>query len=243
MKGDAVQAYASRLVAELEQANLHVRLFGGIGVALLVDYVQLFGTGREIKDIDLVARSEHFRRAWDYLQTLHWKPNRKELFAGYSPKAILWNDALSLQLDLYADPLVFNQRIVLGERLTLISPTITPVDLLLTKLQIHAVTERDLKDILGLLTLDVSSSRESCLNVSRIAEVCSADWGLWFACTSNLRMLANWIEVKMRQSPVLGHAQHSLAHIEKSIAEHPKTVGWKVRNLIGRRLGWYYETD
>ena len=70
----------------------------------------------------------------------------------------------------------FEKRLELDER------TLTLADLLLSKLQIVRMTEKDLKDIYALVNdhrLEPNPNGHEAIDVSRVADVCSNDWG-WY---------------------------------------------------------------
>ena len=60
-------------------------------------------------------------------------------------------------------------------------------ELLLTKLQIIELNEKDVRDTVLLFHgHDVDDHDDDAVNGARIAELCANDWGLWRTITANL---------------------------------------------------------
>ena len=73
-------------------------------------------------------------------------------------------------------------------RLELDFPDMDFADLLLTKLQIHYVNDKDLLDIIGLSTHDKWDEEA---NAQRIVGILSNDWGFYYDAVNNLRAAAS----------------------------------------------------
>jgi hypothetical protein len=64
-------------------------------------------------------------------------------------------------------------------------PTISLVDLLLEKMQIVRINEKDIIDTIMLLREhDVGSSDDETINIDYMAKTCKSDWGLWKTVTA-----------------------------------------------------------
>jgi hypothetical protein len=118
--------------------------------------------------------------------------------------------------------------------------TVPLAELLLTKLQIVELNEKDVKDALALLhDHQVEEEDGDAINGAHVARLCAADWGLWRTFTANLGSLGDHLgrydlpdESKER---IAGRIQELQARIE----EEPKSFGWKMRSKIGDRKRWY----
>jgi len=76
--------------------------------------------------------------------------------------------------------------------------TVPLAELMLTKLQIIEVNEKDIRDMVLLLYgHDVADHDDDSVNGQRIAELCASDWGLWRTITGNLERCR---ELAQRQS-------------------------------------------
>jgi hypothetical protein len=128
----------------------------------------------------------------------------------------------------------------LGDRLHLDAVTLPPADLLLTKLQIFELTDKDQRDLLSLLLdHEIGSLDGDDVNGSYVARLCAEDWGLWRTSTRNLDRLATVLD----QYPLSGGERIVIAGRLNKLQEHisvrPKSLRWKARAVVGERLPWY----
>ena len=120
----------------------------------------------------------------------------------------------------------------LKDRLLLDAETLTPADLLLTKLQVVEVNERDLKDAAAILH-DHDSGDE------RVAEILAADWGWWRTVTANLDQLAGWVSGLTGFERGAERIRVRIAALAHRIDDQPKSLRWKARAKVGERVRWY----
>jgi hypothetical protein len=133
-----------------------------------------------------------------------------------------------------------SHQIPFGERMTLEPLTVPLAELLLTKLQVVELNEKDVRDALALLHDHPVEDRDGdSINAAHIGKLCASDWGLWRTFTANLKALEGHLgrfelteESKERITERVGAL---LGRIE----EEPKSLGWKMRSKIGERKRWY----
>ena len=91
------------------------------------------------------------------------------------------------QVDLFVGCLLDVSQIPLDGRLEVDPVSIPLAELLLTKLQVVELNEKDVRDALALLhDHRVADADGESVNGARVAELCAADWGLWRTITQNL---------------------------------------------------------
>jgi hypothetical protein len=124
--------------------------------------------------------------------------------------------------------------------------TIDVVDLLLSKLQIVELNEKDVRDIFQLLSGcpisgDGADSSEPSIDRERFCKVMGGDWGWWRTVTGNLAKLPllasdrpDLVPAAARHDPV--RAAERLVEMAK---ETPKTIQWKMRAKVGEKVRWY----
>jgi hypothetical protein len=146
--------------------------------------------------------------------------------------------------DIFLDRLEFSHDIPFEGRLEADEPTIPLAELLLEKMQIAKLNQKDVIDSIMLLREHQVGDNDSTVNASRIAYLCARDWGLWKTATTNLNRVAE-IASHMEKlseddrSDVTGKVNELLARIE----ETPKTTGWKMRARVGERRKWYRDVE
>jgi hypothetical protein len=121
-------------------------------------------------------------------------------------------------------------RIELADRLALDSPTLTATDLLLTKLQVVELNEKDADDAALLLAEhEVGRGNGDWIDADYLAAVAADDWGFWRTMTGTLARL-----VELR--PLVAAKARALEHI---LDEAPKSRRFKLRARVGERKRWY----
>jgi hypothetical protein len=128
-------------------------------------------------------------------------------------------------------------------RLELDYPTLSLADLLLTKLQIQQITEKDIKDMIALLAEhDVGTDGPEVVDESRLLALTKDDWGLFHTATTNLRAVEEWAQGLDVLEPALqGEVIEKTGALVSKMETEPKTRRWKLRAKIGTRVRWYEE--
>jgi hypothetical protein len=133
-----------------------------------------------------------------------------------------------------------SHEIPFGKRMTLEPLTVPLAELLLTKLQIIELNEKDVRDALALLyDHPVGEEDGESVNGARIARLCASDWGLWRTFTANLEALEGHLQRYDLPDGGKERIKERIEALLKRIEEEPKGFGWKMRAKIGDRKRWY----
>ncbi len=149
------------------------------------------------------------------------------------------------KVDVFFDKLEMSHTIDLKNRLEIDFPTLAVSDLLLEKMQIVKINEKDVKDSLILLhEHDVGEEDRETINLKYISRLLAEEWGFCYTVTTNLKKL----KTLLSQYDVFGNSSKSTIEqrIDKilgRIEEHPKSMKWKMRARIGTSRKWYAEVD
>ena len=100
----------------------------------------------------------------------------------------------AVKVDVFMDELVMAHTIDFKQRLALEYPCVPLADLLLSKLQIHEITDNDLMDLLVLLLEHRFGSGPSEVDADHVARVLARDWGFWFEAMENIAKLRQAID-------------------------------------------------
>jgi hypothetical protein len=127
--------------------------------------------------------------------------------------------------------------IPLEERLEVDETSVPLAELLLTKLQIIELNEKDVRDAVALLLEHpLGDGDGGTVNASRVAKLCAEDWGLWRTITMNLDKVR---QQASRYDVDHGAVEQRLSELLDRIEAEPKSRGWKLRAKIGERKRWY----
>jgi hypothetical protein len=145
--------------------------------------------------------------------------------------------------DVFLDELVMAHTVDLRGRLELAALTVTPVDLLLSKLQIHAITDNDLIDLTVLLAEHDTGPAEA-IDLAHLTAIMARDWGFHHTAMTNLRALRTALERFPALPPATAAAvDRRIATIQHAIEQVHKTRRWRLRARIGTRMRWYEHVD
>jgi len=131
------------------------------------------------------------------------------------------------------------------KRLDLDYPTIPLTELLLEKMQIVQINEKDIKDSIVLLREHpIGAGDNETLNVSYVAKLLSQDWGFYYTATTNLAKTRSFVEKYDRlQSGDVSDVQKKIDELQAAIDSEPKSVSWKMRAQIGPSKKWYRDVQ
>lgn len=223
-----------KLVAAAEARGITMRLLGGVAVLAHGHGSLPEGGVREIADIDAAVAARQSRALAALLTGEGYAPeSRFNALNGH--RRMLFYGPLG-QIDVLVGTFEMCHRFQLTPRLRLEHPTLTVSDLLLTKLQIVELNEKDARDALVLIGEHELGRKEGDLiNLDYLDSMTRGDWGLWRTITGTLERLKEHAD---------GHkVDRKIAEISRSLEEAPKTWRWKARGRLGERVRWYVLPD
>lgn len=228
-----------RLLGVAQAANVPLSLLGGVAVRIRAAEVPP-ALDREYKDLDFaVARGrtadvERLLRAAGYeAQVMFNAMNGKE-------RMLFHDTGHGRQVDIFVGSFRMCHEIPLGDRLTAGEATVPLAELLLTKLQIIELNEKDVRDTVLLLHgHEIADGDGDAVNGARIAQLCAADWGLWRTITHNLTRCHEHVDDYGLPDADRHRIRERFGALLGRIMDEPKTRGWKLRARIGERKRWY----
>lgn len=237
-----------RIIDAVEAAGAPIRVLGSIGIALHCPDAKalLPSFDRTYADIDFAAYASDARGVTSALRRLGYREDREVSITSEGRRAIFDHPtAPQVHLDVFFDELEFCHRIPLAGRLEADRPTIPLAELLLSKLQIVKLNEKDVVDtILLLLDHELGTGDDDVIDAGRVADLCAADWGLWRTLSMNLEKVRALVETY----PQLGADQRTRVlaatqALKRTIDQAPKPLAWRVRDRIGDRRQWWTDVD
>jgi len=215
--------------------QMHCPQFGYLQAAL----------GRAYTDIDFGAYSKQNKQISVLMSSLGYTENREVFIGTEGERAIFDKLGTGLHVDIFYEKLDFCHAIYWRDRLEIDSPTIPLTELLLEKMQIVQINEKDVIDtIMLLLEHPLGDVDEETINMKFAAQLCANDWGLWRTTTMNLEKVKQLAQgysqlTSEQKSKVESQVIESLARLNNE----PKSVAWKIRDRVGDRVKWYKDVD
>lgn len=254
---------AFKIVDTAKQRDVSLRLLGALAISLcssefanLHQSLKRLGSAtRAFTDIDLIGYAKQRVKVREVMEDdLDYVVDQNVLLFRGKERLLYHHPKGLYHLDIFFDRLSFSHEIALGSdpkkgRLQLRYPTITPTDLLLEKLQIHAISQKDLKDIIVLLRAhDLGMTDEGkVINLKHVSSLLANDWGFWKDATTNLHDVITYAE-KYRSESLLPEADFAnvsvkISQILEAAEKEPKTKNWDARARIGETKQWWNSVE
>lgn len=248
MNPDELLEIALDLKAKGAAQGVTLRLLGSLavrahtqGTSKLIDLLQRVPT----HDIDFMGYSKEQVNADRMFRNLGYVPDPSVAFSQeYGIQRLIYHDrAQGIMAEIFQDKLRMAHTLDFFGRLELDSPTISLVDLLLSKLQIQQITEKDIKDMIALLAEHgLGKGDQEKIDVNYLLTLISDDWGLYYTTKNNLSVVQEWVgRMEVLDASVRQDVDAKLEDMINRIEAEPKSTRWKLRAKIGTRMRWYEE--
>jgi hypothetical protein len=234
---DDVLAEGERVLAAARAEGVPLRLVGGVAVWLRARDAVPHTLSREYKDLDFATTRKRAGDAQQLLRNLGYAPHVAFNTMNSKERLLFFDDPHERQVDVFVGSFRMSHEIPLEGRLEVDDVSVPLAELLLTKLQIVQLNEKDVRDTVAMLVAhDVGETDGATLNAPRVAQLCAADWGLWRTITKNLENVGAHLDGYDVDRDVIARR---LAEIEERIEAEPKSRSWRLRGRIGERKRWY----
>jgi hypothetical protein len=244
---DKFENELKRIFEASEKAGVILRVIGSLAFQMHCPkhgYLQQ-AMGRAYTDIDFAAYGKQTTAIRALFEKLGYTDNKEVFIVSGGERAIFDRKELGLHVDIFYEKLDFCHVIRWEGRLEVDSPSIPLAELLLEKMQIVEINEKDVIDtIMLLIEHPLGDIDRETINIARVAQMCAADWGLWRTTTMNLnkvRALAHGYEQLKPDQKALVEQQVEAA--TKRIEAEPKSMAWRLRARVGDRVKWYKDVD
>ena len=260
-RSEPVMVAAGRgLVATTAAAGIPVRLIGGVAIWVRASPAARAALGRDYPDVDLVAHKRQSRALRAVLEDGGYRPERV-FNATHGARRLLYHSPDGRwQVDVFLDTFEMSHTLDLGARLEAEPETLPAAELLLTKLQIAEVNAKDISDTAMLLwdhepvsgepspvaestggtgTGNAGTDGPRRLNLAQLTQVCGADWGLYTTVTDNLTACSSQLGQIVADEPARGRIQARIETVRQALDAAPKSLAWRMRAKVGRRVRWY----
>jgi hypothetical protein len=232
----------NRIISEANRCGVTMRLLGAMAFELRCSKSAALRVelGRTLSDLDYMALTKQWDDVVKLLTSLGYSFDERRAMLHGNERIIFFHPS-ELRVDVFFDQLDMCHKIDLRNRLSIHDHTISLADLLLEKIQIVQITEKDIIDIITLFMEHPVTEDESGINTRYIADRFAGDWGFYHSATTNLRRVYD--EFIFNYSPLTEDNQRivrtRIDQLTDSIEQTPKTLKWKARARFGTSLKWY----
>jgi len=234
-------------LAQDENKHVVMRLIGALAFRThcpQYGYIQ-DKLGRKFTDFDFASYPRFVRDIRRILTELGYEED-KQVTQLFGDRRMLFHDpAFGRHVDVFFNTLDFCHPVSFVGRLEAEALTLPLAELLLEKMQIVQINEKDLIDSVMLLREHpIGDTDNETVNAAVIAGILANDWGYWRTVTGNLKLLNETLDRYEGLSEedrriVSGR----IAELQSRIEAAPKSLKWKARAKIGERLKWYKDVE
>ncbi len=230
-----------RVLHAAEERGIILRLLGGMAIRFRCMSALTDTLARKYADIDVVGHAKQSKQIKGLFAGLGYSP-RNVFNAVQGDKRLVFNDLEhQRRVDIFLDVFEMCHKFNFKDRLEILSDTLTPADLIATKLQVVQMTEREYKDLMCLLLdHEVGTTDEpKIINAAYLARLASDDWGIYMTfkkTAQNLLGALNSYGLSSEQRQTVGNRTQKILDI---IDQAPKTMRWKMRARVGKKVPWY----
>ena len=242
---------ARRVAGEAKNRGLTVRVMGAVAFGIhCPEFLPLHrALGREFSDLDFVSYSRQQDGVLKLFADLGYSTDRRRQYlaqiAGRGQRNMLDDVENNRRIDIFFDELSMCFVIDFRKRLDLDFPTIPLADLMLEKLQIVRLTEKDMKDTIVLLRAhNVGKAESETIDSGYMAELAAKDWGLYYTMTTNLQKILGSLEgFDALQPQDRADVKAKIDSLLETIEKKDKSMQWKMRARIGTKRKWYNDVS
>lgn len=241
---------AKTSVQEAEKEGMIIRIMGGLAIHLhCQEYEKLWDKlgrlgNKVFTDIDYVSYGKYRGQLLTFFENRGFTINQKMLYLYAKSRHIYYGEKIPM-VEVFFDKLEMNHTIPYAGRLEADSPTLPPAELLLQKIQMVEMHEKDIKDTIVLMRAhELGEDDDDRINLKAIGDRLFSDWGFFHTATTNLEKIRDSLcNYKVLGEDDVSVVDGRLAHLLKYVEEGPKSIKWKLRAKIGTKMQWYNVID
>lgn len=241
---------AQDLVKSAREQKLEIRVMGGLAVYLHsleheVLWKKLGRLGKKVfTDIDLVSYQKHRMKLIKFFKNREYEINQKLLYHYGKSRQIYYGETIPM-VEIFFDKLAMNHTISYKKRLEADPLTVPLAELLLQKLQMVRMNEKDIKDSIILIRAhEIGEDDDDRINRNVLGTCLGSDWGFYYTATENLKKvkdsLTTYSAVENSHAKII---EQRITELLAYLEEYPKTFRWKSRAVLGTKKKWYNEVD
>jgi hypothetical protein len=240
---DELLAAAKEVIAAAEAAGATLRLLGGVAVFHLAPSASRPPLARTYHDFDVVVPARQGALAARVFREAGYSEDR-HFNALHGAQRMIFASPRGFVVDVIVGAFRMCHELDLGRGLPGEGLTIHPADLLLTKLQIVQIEEKDLLDAVALLAdlpadgPDGSTGSAAAIDVSRFVAPLAGDWGFYHTVEQNLPKVLSFARDQLG-APGAQPVIDSGSRLIEAMQATPKSMRWKIRSRAGERVTWY----
>lgn len=238
---DDVAQEGRRLAVAAREAGLSLRLLGGVAIWCQSPSARVPPLQRTYGDADFLGRSGDRKAITAFLDDQGYEADKMFNALHGATRLNFHDPQRGRPLDVLLDRFTMAHELDLRDSASNDSLTIGLADLLMTKLQVVSINEKDVRDLAALI-LDHPFGSDG-IDIDRILQATRNDWGLEHTFHGTLATLSDTVaqfELAPEQVQLI---RARIGELDQALTSAPKGTKWKMRARIGERVKWYEEPE
>ena len=245
-KPEVFLAEGRRIVEEAQRRGIVMRVMGPLALHYYFpDRVDLYAGlerlgERYFTDIDFAAYGKGRKQMQPFMAELGYDCDLDTMMTSGQTRHIYFGGAVPM-IDVFFDKLQYCHDIDFAGRLEFDAHSISLTDILLQKLQIWEINDKDLKDIEYLfICAPIGEDDDGKVNEGYVARRLADDWGFWYTATTNLGRVKEHVDgVTVLSDDQKAQVRQVADRLAARIDAEPKTKGWTKRSKKGTSKAWF----
>lgn len=238
---------ADRILLQAEHEKIALKLIGAIAVRIHSQTAQRMAETRPITDLDFVGYKKDGGRIESLFSRRGYNADQDFNRLHGNERLMFFTSDGKMKIDIWLEVFRMAHTFNFKDRLMMAGRTLAVADLLMTKLQIVELNEKDVKDVICLLKDHDLSENDNDLekiNVTRLVEECRRNWGTYKTFTMNLTKIKTMMPEYLREGDDAAQAlAEKIDQIVILIENAPKSMAWTLRAKVGEKKRWYETPD
>lgn len=235
---DTLLGAALEAIEQAEREGTRMRLLGGIAVRHLAASAAQAPLARTYHDYDVVVASRDGAATARVFRSLGYGED-PHFNAIHGAQRMIFTSTEGFDVDVLVGTFQMCHRLELGADLPEAGLTVHPADLLLTKLQIVEIEDKDLRDASAILhDVPVAPGEGAVLDPGRFVRPLSSDWGFFHTVERNLQKVADF-SARVLGDEGAGRVGRAVGALQDAMARADKSMKWKMRARVGEKVAWY----
>jgi hypothetical protein len=233
------------IISEADARRMPLRIMGGAAIRIHCPnrnelYERLKRDPKH--DMDFVTYSKYRHSTKKLFVDFGYQPYISLMLTGSTGRyRQIFNDKQGNRaIDVFLDKLEMSHVIDFSGRLDKDTPTVPLAELLLQKLQIVQINEKDIQDTIILLTEhDIGNTDNEEVNGSYIASILGNQWGFYYTVSENFTKIREFTNKYSLPDQEKRTVDERIRKLQQLIENQPKTLPWKLRARVGTSTKWY----
>jgi hypothetical protein len=238
---------AVKIAEKAREKDVILRLIGAVAIRVHSPKFSFFQEklGRELSDIDFIAYSRQRQEIAEFFLDLGYEYDRRIISSLIPTAQYVFEGTSGFHVDVFFDKLEMCHTIDFNGQLEVDYPTISLANLLLEKMQIVQLNEKDAIDTTILLREhDVGESDVETINANYVSKLLSKDWGFYYTVTTNLKRVKDeFLTSYSIPDKDKTNIKDKINILLERIEGEPKSLGWKMRAKVGTKKRWYRDVE